>query len=148
MAGTANAKYYLVDAEALPDILLKVMDAKSLLVSGEASTVAEAVRAVGISRSAFYKYKDAASPFFDMHSGRIITFHIMMKNQPGVLSSVLAIFAKLGANILTINQSLPSDGCAIVSISTELSGRGKPVDELLTEVPKIPGVVKIEIPAG
>ena len=95
-------KFYLVSAEALPEIFIKVAEAKRMLQSGEVRTAGDAARAVGISRSAFYKYRDAVRPFNDMKTGRIITFYTMLKNNPGVLSDVLSIFAGSGANILTI----------------------------------------------
>ena len=95
-------KFYLVSAEALPEIFIKVAEAKRMLQSGEVRTAGDAARAVGISRSAFYKYRDAVRPFNDMKTGRIITFYALLKDNPGVLSNVLSIFAGSGANILTI----------------------------------------------
>ena len=104
--------YYIVDAEALPEIFRKVVDARRMLDTGEAETVNQAVQLAGISRSAFYKYKDAVRPFQDMLHGRIVTFQIMLKDEPGILSHVLNLFAGSGANILTINQGIPINGCA------------------------------------
>ena len=89
--------YYIVDAEALPEIFRKVVEARRLLDTGEAETVNQAVRITGISRSAFYKYKDAVRPFQDMLHGRIVTFQMMLKDQPGILSQVLNLFADSGA---------------------------------------------------
>ena len=100
--------YYIVDAEALPEIFHKVVQARRMLDTGEAETVNQAVQLVGISRSAFYKYKDAVRPFQDMLHGRIVTFQMMLKDEPGILSHMLNFFASSGANILTINQGLPS----------------------------------------
>ena len=116
-----KTKFYIVAADALPDIFIKVAEAKRMMQSGEAGTVGEATRRMGISRSAFYKYKDAVQPFNNMKAGHIITFYTMLKDNPGVLSNVLAIFAESGANILTINQSIPTNGCAAVTISAETS---------------------------
>ena len=96
---SAKTKYYIVAAEALPEIFIKVAEAKRMMQTGEAGTVGAATRAVGISRSAFYKYKDAVQPFNNMKAGRIITFYTMLKDSPGVLSNVLSIFAGSGANI-------------------------------------------------
>ena len=93
-------KYYLVSAEALPEVFIKVAEAKRMLQVGEADTVGEAARLVGISRSAFYKYKDAVQPFQNMRAGHIITFYALLKDIPGVLSNYLSIFANSGANIL------------------------------------------------
>ena len=148
MMARARPKYYLVDADMLPEIFLKVMEAKELLVTGEAATVAEAVGMVGISRSAFYKYKDSISPFQDLKRGHIITFHVLLRDRMGVLSSVLAIFAQSGANILTINQSIPTNGTANVTISAETASIACSMEELLAKVQSAEGVVKIEILAA
>ena len=140
--------YYIVSAEALPEVFLKVAEAKRMLQVGEASTVGEAARKVGISRSAFYKYKDAVQPFQDMRAGRIITFYALLKDNPGVLSNFLAIFAQSGANILTINQTIPTNGCAGVTISAETSDMAEPIDNMLGRINGAAGVLKFEILAG
>ena len=144
----AQTKFYIVSAEALPEIFIKVSEAKRMMQTGEAGTVGAATRQVGISRSAFYKYKDAVQPFNNMKSGRIITFYIMLKDNPGVLSNVLAIFAGSGANILTINQSIPTNGCAAVTISAETSEMEQTLEELMGGVSGLEGVIKMEILAG
>lgn len=141
-------KYYLVSAEALPEVFIKVAEAKRMLQVGEADTVGEAARLVGISRSAFYKYKDSVMPFNDMMSGHIVTFQSMLRDEPGVLSSILNIFAISGANILTINQSIPVNGCGAVTISAETSGMKDPLDELIRQLNDLDGVVQFEILAG
>ena len=107
-----------------------------------------ATRQVGISRSAFYKYKDAVRPFNDMLHGRIVTFQIMLKDEPGVLSSVLNIFAQTGGNILTINQTIPTGGCAAVTIGAETSALAVSMEELLARALKVEGVLRCEILAG
>ena len=142
------AKYFIVEADAMPEIFRKVAEAKRMMQTGEADTVGAATRQVGISRSAFYKYKDAVQPFNDMKAGRIITFYAMLKDNTGVLSSVLSIFANSGANILTINQSIPTNGCAAVTISAETSDMEETLEALIAEVSSAPGVVKFEILAG
>ncbi len=144
----AKTKYYIVAAEALPEIYIKVVEAKRRLQTGEADTVGEATRQVGISRSAFYKYKDAVQPFNNMKVGRIITFYAMLKDNPGVLSSVLSIFAGSGANILTINQSIPTNGCAAVTISAETSDMQISLEELVSTAAGADGVIRFEILAG
>ena len=98
--------------ERLPEIFVKVAEAKRMMQTGEAGHRGRRTRMAGISRSAFYKYKDAVQPFNDMKAEHIITFYCMLKDNTGVLSSVLAVFAASGANILTINQSIPTNGCA------------------------------------
>ena len=141
-------KYYIVAADALPEIFIKVSEAKRMMQAGEADTVGEATKLAGISRSAFYKYKDAVQPFNDMKAEHIITFQAMLKDATGVLSRVLAVFAASGANILTINQSIPTNGCAAVTISAETSEMGESLEQLLADVAALAGVVKMEILAG
>ena len=141
-------QYYLVAAEALPEIFLKVAEAKRMMQTGEAATVGAATRLAGISRSAFYKYKDSVQPFNDMKAEHIITFYAMLKDTAGVLSSVLAVFAASGANILTINQSIPTNGCAAVTISAETSGMEASLEQLLADAAGLDGVVRFEILAG
>lgn len=144
----AKTKFYIVAASALPDIFIKVAEAKRMMQTGECATVGDATRRVGISRSAFYKYKDAVQPFNDMKTGHIITFYAMLKDNPGVLSNVLAIFAGSGANILTINQTIPTNGCAAVTISAETSEMEISLEELITQAAGLAGVVRFEILAG
>ena len=140
-----TTKFYIVAADALPEIFIKVAEAKR---TGEASTVGAATRMAGISRSAFYKYKDSVQPFNDMKAEHIITFYAMLKDNSGVLSRVLSVFAASGANILTINQSIPTNGCAAVTISAETSGMEQSLEQLLSDVGALDGVVKLEILAG
>ena len=141
-------KYYIVEARALPDIFLKVAKAKRLLELGEAGTVHKATQTVGISRSAFYKYKDSVRPFRDMMTGRIITFQGVLKDERGVLSAILSVFARFGTNILTINQTIPVDGCAGVTIGASTADMVRPVEELLQETVALEGVIRFEILAG
>jgi len=145
---STKTKYYIVSAEALPEIFIKVAEAKRMMQTGEVDTVGAATRQVGISRSAFYKYKDAVQPFNNMKSGRVITFYTMLKDNPGVLSNVLSIFASSGANILTINQSIPTNGCAAVTVSAETSDMAQSLEELISRVSAADGVIKFEILAG
>ena len=148
MADNKKVKYYLVERDMLPEIFIKVTEAKALLETGECSTVAEAVNKVGISRSAFYKYKDSIAPFTDMKHGQIITFHILLRDKTGVLSSLLAIFADSGANILTINQSIPINGTAAVTITAETAAMAMGLEELKEGIEALEGVIKAEIMAG
>ena len=141
-------KYYLVDADMLPEIFLKVADAKERLQTGEAATVADAVAQVGISRSAFYKYKDAVHPFQDLKRGHIITFSLMLRDRPGALSGVLGVFAECSANILTINQSIPVNGAANVTISAETSAMVVEMEEMIARLRGAVGVIRAEALAG
>ena len=141
-------KYYLVAAEALPEIFIRVAEAKRMMQTGEAETVGAATKLAGISRSAFYKYKDAVQPFNDMKAEHIITFYILLKDVSGTLSRVLNVFAASGANILTINQSIPTNGCAAVTISAETSGMEKSLEQLIGDISSLENVIKFEILAG
>ena len=134
--------------DALPDIFIKVAEAKRMLQVGEAKNVGEAARLMNISRSAFYKYKDAVQPFQDMKAGRIITFYALLKDNPGVLSNYLSIFANSGANILTINQTIPTNGCAGVTISAETSEMKEGLEEMMAGISGAFGVLKFEVLAG
>jgi len=143
-----EVKYYIVAADALPEIFIKVAEAKRMMQTGEVTTVGAATRMAGISRSAFYKYKDSVQPFNDMKAEHIITFYGMLKDNTGVLSRVLSVFASSGANILTINQSIPTNGCAAVTISAETSDMEESLESLLTAASAVEGVVKFEVMAG
>lgn len=141
-------KYYIVEAKALPEVFLKVAEAKWLLETGEVATVNDAARATGISRSAFYKYRDSISPFQNLMAGRILTFQLLLRDMTGLLSSILTIFAQFGANILTINQTIPTNGCASVTISAETTNMTDGVEEMVRALGAISGVLKAEILAG
>ena len=141
-------KYYIVEAKVLPEAFLKAAHATWLLETGEATTANEAARATGISRSAFYKYRDAIAPFQNLMAGRILTFHFILRDVTGLLSSILSIFAQFGANILTINQTIPTNGCASVTISAETNAVERGAEELLRTLARMDGVLNAEILAG
>lgn len=141
-------EFYLVRADVLPEVYGKVVEARRMLDCGEVSTVGEACRSVDISRSAFYKYKDAVLPFYDMVSGRIVTFYSVLEDSPGVLSRILEVFAGSGANILTINQSIPIDGNAQLTIAADTSNIFWSIEEMISAALQLPGVVKFEILAS
>ncbi len=143
-----QGKYFIVEAASMPEIFRRVAEAKRLLETGEQTTVNSAAQAVGISRSAFYKYKDAVRPFNDMLHGRIVTLQILLKDQPGILSGALNVFAGTGVNILTINQNIPSNGCAVVTLTVETSALHSSLEEVLGSVSASPGVIRCEILAG
>lgn len=145
---TNSHKYYIVEASALPEVFLKVAEAKRLISTGEASTVNEATRMTGISRSAFYKYRDVVLPFQNMMAGRIITFQLLLQDQAGLLSVVLGIFAEHKANLSTINSVAPSNGCAIVTITADTMELTVQLEELLRLLRATPGVIKAEVLAG
>lgn len=140
-------KYYLVDAALLPGVFIRVAEAKRALETGECATVNEAAKRAGVSRSAFYKYKDSVMPFVQMSAGRIVTFQMTLRDEPGALSDLLNIFASSGANILTINQSIPTNGCAPMTISAETSAPEQ-LDDLMEKIGASDRIIKFEISAG
>ena len=142
------SKYYIVESRAMPEIFRKVAEAKRLLETGEAATVHAAAQAVEISRSAFYKYKDAVRPFNDMLHGRIVTIQALLKDEPGALSGALNVLAGTGVNILTINQNIPVNGCAVVTMTAETSAVQNSLEEVLASLSAGPWVIKCEILAG
>ena len=141
-------KYYIVQDTALPEVLIKCVKAKSYLASGKARTANEASAMANLSRSAFYKYKDLISPFDDRSLGHIITFSMLLRDEPGVLSGILAHFAAFSANILTINQTIPSGGRAQVAISAETAGMSTDMDDFIELAMKIEGVISFKPQAG
>lgn len=143
-----NHKYYIVQDTALPEVLIKCVKAKSYIDSGKARTVEEACSMADMSRSAFYKYKDLISPFNDMSLGHIITFSMMLLDEPGVLSRILAHFASYSANILTIYQTIPGGGRAPVTISAETNGMTTDIDTFIELAMKIEGVISFKPLAG
>ncbi len=145
---STSPKYYIVEASALPEVFLKVAEAKRLLSTGEASTVNEATKMTDISRSAFYKYRDSVLPFQNMMTGRIITFQLLLHDEPGLLSNVLDVFADNKANIITINSIVPTNGTAVVTISAETMDLTIQLEELLRQLRQSKGIIKAEVLAG
>ena len=141
-------KYYIVEASALPEVFLKVAEAKRLLSTGEASTVNEATKMTDISRSAFYKYRDAVMPFQNMMTGRIMTIQLLLHDEVGLLSKILELFTNANANIITINSIVPTNGTAVVTISAETMDLSIPLEILMTSLENCKGVVKVEVLAG
>ncbi len=142
-----TAGYYVVKQKAVPEVLLKVVEAKRLVDSGRALSVQEAVDEVGISRSSFYKYKDDIFPFHDNAQGTTITLTFQMDDETGLLSDVLKIVADCGANILTIHQSIPISGVASLSLSVQVLPTTGNVSEMIEAMEAKPGVHNVKIVA-
>ena len=141
-------KYFIVESSVLPEIYLKVAEARRLLETGEEQTVNAAAHRAGISRSAFYKYKDAIRPFQDMLHGRIVTIQILLRDRPGALSGVLNLLAERGGNVLTINQAIPDGGAAAVTVGLETGGLTRGLEELLSALRARSEVIRCEVSAG
>ena len=131
----------IVDAELLPEVLLKVIEAKRMLSQGKAKNSSEAARLAGISRSAFYKYKDGVSVYGDDRRNKIVTYYLTLMDNPGVLSTVRSLLSKHGANVLTINQNIPLDGAAPVTISFTTGGLSTDGHSLREAIRSIEGVI-------
>lgn len=142
-----TAGYYVVKQKAVPEVLLKVVEAKRLVDSGRALSVQEAVDEVGISRSSFYKYKDDIFPFHDNAQGTTITLTFQMDDETGLLSDVLKIVADCGANILTIHQSIPINGVASLSLSIQVLPTTGNVSEMIEAMEAKAGVHNVKIVA-
>lgn len=144
--GTGETKkYYIVISDILPEAIRKTAVAKELLARGEAETVNEAVEKAGLSRSAFYKYKEGVFPFYRAVHNRIVTVSLLLEHRSGVLSTILNTVAAEQGNILTINQGLPLQGMANATISIDTSGMPVSVDTLLDALNLIKGVKKVEV---
>ncbi|MBR6452694.1 MAG: ACT domain-containing protein [Lachnospiraceae bacterium] len=137
--------YYIVKQRALPEVLLKVVEAKALLDSEQAITIQEATDRVGISRSSFYKYKDDIFRFHDNTQGKTITLTFSMDDKPGLLADLLKIIAKYGANILTIHQSIPINAVASLSISVQVLPTTGDVAGMIDEMEQQSGVHHVKI---
>lgn len=140
-----DKNFYIVDKSVLPEIFIKVMEVKNLLESGKEKTVQEAVAKVGISRSAFYKYRDAVHPLYENTRGKTVTLAINMEDVPGLLSSVLNEIADAGANILTINQTIPINGLANVTITIETNEMHQELAELMETLQDLAGIQTMKI---
>ena len=137
--------YYVVKQKAVPEVLLKVVEAKRLLDSGKAATIQDAVEKVDISRSSFYKYKDDIFPFHDNAQCTTITLAMSIEDEPGLLSDVLKVIADFGANILTIHQSIPINGVASLSISVQVLSTTGDVSRMLETMEEKTGVRNVKI---
>lgn len=138
-------QYFVVKQKAVPEVLLKVVEAKRLIESERAMSIQDAVNQVGISRSSFYKYKDDIFPFHDSSQGRTITLTFQMDDEPGLLSVVLKIIADFRANILTIHQSIPINGVASLTISVQVLETTGDVSEMIERMEKQTGVHYVKI---
>ena len=140
-----TTKYFVVRQKAIPEVLLKVVEAKRLLESEKVLTIQEAVDAVGISRSSFYKYKDDIFPFHDNSQGTTITLTFQMDDEPGILSDVLKIIAEYRANILTIHQSIPINGIASLTLSIQVLQTTGDISRMIEQLEGQPSVHHVKI---
>ncbi len=140
-----QTKYFVLKQKAVPEVLLKVVEAKRLLESEKAMTVQEASDRVGISRSSFYKYKDDIFPFHDNAKGRTITLVLQMDDERGLLSDILHIVAVYKANILTIHQSIPVGNLASLTLSVEVRPDTGNISRMVEEMEMQKGIHYVKI---
>ena len=133
-----SSKFYMVKKKALPEILLKVAEAN-------ARTIKEAIDAVGISRSSYYKYKDDIFPIHEKIQGKTITFVMEMEDRPGLLSSILKVVADCKANILSIHQSIPVNHIALITLSVMILPITDDVAELFDRIENADGINNLKI---
>lgn len=138
-------RYYVVREDLLPEGILKTEQAKALLRRGEAATIHEAAERVGLSRSAFYKYKDGVYVLEQGSRERIATLSMDLEHRSGVLSKVLGTMAANEGNVLTISQSIPLQGMANVVISLDTSLINGALPELLEKLRALDGVKRAHI---
>ncbi|MCI8649478.1 MAG: ACT domain-containing protein [Anaerotruncus sp.] len=137
-----GSKYLLVDAQVVPEVFVKVVQAKMLLAQGKAKNSSQAAQMADISRSAFYKYKDAVYLYDERMNESMVTFYLTLEDRPGVLSSVLGELYRLGANIITVNQNIPVDGVAVVTIAARVGQESAGRSEILRMLGALDGIVE------
>jgi len=141
-------EYYVVEASVLPEIFIKVAEAKKLLATGEVTTVGEAAKTVGISRTAFYKYKESVMPFQKMVEGRVITIQLLLSDEAGLLFDILESFKEQNVNILTINSVMPNNGSTAITITADIARLQISPEEFIEGIRQNPKVRKAEVLAG
>lgn len=140
-----KSQLIVADAQVLPDVFTKVLEVKKLMAQKGEKSFASACKRIGISRSAYYKYKDCVFAYEELFTRRIVNIHLLLNDQPGVLSSVLVFLHGLNANVLTVNQSIPVDGAAAVNISLRLIGESENELASLNSITELDGVLEVKI---
>ncbi len=144
MSSPSTEEWVLVRADALPEVFGKVLQTKrELAAEKDGGSVSAAARRNGLSRSAYYKYKDAVRPYMGQDRAAKMTVQVLLQDSPGVLSGLLAALAKAGANVLTVNQQAPTGGLAAVSLCVQTEGLTLPPDALAKAVARVPGVQRV-----
>lgn len=140
-----NTMYYIIRGRAVPDVLLRVVEANKLLALGKARTVNEAVEQAGISRSSYYKFKDDIEEFHDSRAGTMLNLSAEVSDEMGLLARFLSIISSAGANILTIHQSIPTGGVAVLSISLQIRGDTHSTGEMIHRLESLDGVHRVRV---
>lgn len=137
-----SPKYLLVDSAVAPDVFVRVVHAKQLIAQGKAANSSQAAKLAGISRSAFYKYKDYVHRFDEQMRQSLITLNLALEDEPGVLSNLLTRLYREGANIITVNQNIPVDGVALVSVALRLGEDVSP-EQIIAAMSSLSGVIRV-----
>jgi chorismate mutase len=137
--------FFLVREDVLPEAMRKTLEVKKLIERKKADSVAEAVLRVDMSRSAYYKYRDAVFPFHTMVNERIITLFFHLEDRSGTLSQLLAVVATAGCNVLTIHQTIPLQGRANVTLSLNTNGMKEDINTVMAKLKRLEFVEKVEI---
>lgn len=140
-------RFFIVHAKVLPEVFHKTLVVKELLQKGDVDTIQDAVEIVGMSRSAYYKYKDFVFPFNEMSRGKIITMSLQLQHTTGVLSMILKEIAEVKGSILTMNQSIPLHGIANVTITFDTKEMVIDLEELILQLKLIEGVIEVGVVA-
>lgn len=140
-----KTNYFVLKEKAVPEVLLKVVEAKRLFDSGKVASVQEATEAVGISRSSFYKYKDDIFLFHENERGKTVTLVIQLEDVPGLLSTLLRAIDKYKYNILTIHQSIPVNGIVTLTLSLDVFNTAEKVDEMVAAIEAVDGILYAKI---
>ena len=140
-----NPSFFLVDSKVLPEVYRKVIEVKKILGQGRYSSINEAVKEAGISRSAYYKYKDSVYPFYDSSKDKIITLFFIVEDISGILSKIIGVIAKAKANIITINQNIPINGLADITISVRTKRMAIEIKDMMARIGEIKGVRRYEV---
>ena len=140
-----KSQYYVLKEKAVPDVLLKVIEAKRLLDSGKINSVQEATEMVGISRSSFYKYKDDIFPYHETQKGKTVTMVMQLDDKPGILSMVSKVLAEHKINVLTIHQSIPINGISMLTLSADLLPESGELEEIVSSIEAEAGVHYVKV---
>lgn len=143
-----NSKLIVVSSSVLPDVIIKVLEVKKMLANKEEKSSAAACKRIGISRSAYYKYKDCVFCYEEKLTQRIVNIYAVLKDEQGVLSSVLQVLNSMGANILTLNQNIPIDGVAGIAFTLRMNGDITEVNVIKSMISDVKGVVEVKIISG
>jgi chorismate mutase len=140
-----DKKFFLVREDVMPEAMKKTLEVKEMLERGKAESIGDAVQKADLSRSAFYKYRDTVFPFSTIKKEKIVSLFFHLEDRSGTLSKLLVVVAASGCNVVTLNQTIPLQGRANVTLSLNTSNITTEIDDLLKELRKLEFVEKVEV---